>query len=81
MDKKIDYDREILEGFRTATINAAYQSNLAYRPEFLSNNPSTGRKVLVSIEQELVLSGKLNDVPSGRLFCADFGFLQMSQSL
>lgn len=53
MDKKIDYDREILEGFRTATINAAYQSNLAYRPEFLSNNPSTGRKVLVSIEQEL----------------------------
>lgn len=53
MDKKIDYDREIMEGFRTATINAAYQSNLAYRPEFLSNNPSTGRKVLVSIEQEL----------------------------
>ena len=29
----------------------------------------------------LVLSGKLNDVPSGRLFRADFGFLQMCQSL
>ena len=28
-----------------------------------------------------VLSGKLNDVPSGRLFRADFGFLQMCQSL
>ena len=28
-----------------------------------------------------VLSGKLNDVPSGRLFCADSGFLQMCQSL
>ena len=28
-----------------------------------------------------MLSGKLNDVPSGRLFRADFGFLQMCQSL
>lgn len=28
-----------------------------------------------------VLSGKLNDVPSGRLFRADSGFLQMCQSL
>ena len=28
-----------------------------------------------------VLSGKLNDVPSGRLFRADLGFLQMCQSL
>ena len=30
---------------------------------------------------ELLLSGKLNDVPSGRLFRADLGFLQMCQSL
>ena len=29
----------------------------------------------------VVLSGKLNDVPSGRLFRADLGFLQMCQSL
>lgn len=28
-----------------------------------------------------MLSGKLNDVPSGRLFRADLGFLQMCQSL
>ena len=28
-----------------------------------------------------LLSGKLNDVPSGRLFRADLGFLQMCQSL
>ena len=28
-----------------------------------------------------VLSGELNDVPSGRLFRADLGFLQMCQSL
>lgn len=29
----------------------------------------------------IMLSGKLNDVPSGRLFRADLGFLQMCQSL
>ena len=29
----------------------------------------------------ILLSGKLNDVPSGRLFRADLGFLQMCQSL
>lgn len=31
--------------------------------------------------QSILLSGKLNDVPSGRLFRADLGFLQMCQSL
>lgn len=33
------------------------------------------------IGRGLLLSGKLNDVPSGRLFRADLGFLQMCQSL
>ena len=42
---------------RTA-IQTAYQdhtinSNLAYRPEFISNNYKLGKKVLVSIEEEL----------------------------
>lgn len=32
-------------------------------------------------EGDILLSGKLNDVPSGRLFRADLGFLQMCQSL
>ena len=49
----IDYKKELLDGFHTAAIESTYRSNLAYRPEFLSNNPSLGRKVLVSIEQEL----------------------------
>lgn len=53
MVKNTDHNKELIEGFQTAAIHASYQSNLAYRPEFLSNNPSTGRKVLVSIEQEL----------------------------
>lgn len=53
MTKQIDLNRELLYGFRTAAIDLSYRSNLAYRPEFLSNNPAMGRKVLVSIEQEL----------------------------
>ena len=53
MKNIIDYNQELLDGFHTAAIESTYRSNLAYRPEFLSNNPSMGRKVLVSIEQEL----------------------------
>lgn len=44
---------ELNKGYQTAFIDAALKSNLAYRPEFLSNNPEQGRKVLVSIEEEL----------------------------
>jgi len=46
-------EEKLIHGFRTAAIDGTFQSNLAYRPEFLSNNSSMGRKVLVSIEQEL----------------------------
>lgn len=53
MKTTIDYKKELLDGFHTAALESTYRSNLAYRPEFLSNNPSLGRKVLVSIEQEL----------------------------
>jgi len=53
MTEQINYNRELLDGFQTAAIDATYKSNLAYRPEFLSNNPAMGRKVLVSIEEEL----------------------------
>lgn len=37
----------------TAFIDSNYNSNLAYRPEFISNNYKQGKKVLSSIEQEL----------------------------
>lgn len=53
MNNQLDLNKELYDGFQTASINAAYQSNLAYRPEFLSNNHEKGRKVLASIEQEL----------------------------
>ena len=45
---------ELEEGFRTAFIDREYNSNLAYRPEFLSNNAAEGKKVLSAIESELL---------------------------
>ncbi len=44
---------ELKMGMGTAFINQSLNSNLAYRPEFVSNNYRQGRKVLVSIEEEL----------------------------
>lgn len=42
------------EGFTTAYLDKAYSSNLAYKPQFISNNYKEGRKVLSSIEDELL---------------------------
>lgn len=41
------------KGLYTAFIDSTYNSNLAYKPEFVSNDYKHGKKVLVSIEQEL----------------------------
>ena len=37
---------------QTAYLDHTINSNLAYRPEFISNNYKLGKKVLVSIEEE-----------------------------
>lgn len=44
---------ELGQGLRTAFINQNEQSNLAYKPQFISNNYKEGRKVISSIEDEL----------------------------
>jgi HKD family nuclease len=44
----------IKHGMETAFIDASVNSNLAYRPQFVSNNYKEGRKVLSSIEDELL---------------------------
>lgn len=49
----IDNIKEISNGARTGFIDCSYQSNLAYRPEFVSNDYKQGKKVLSSIEEEL----------------------------
>lgn len=46
---------ELMEGLTTAFINQSNNSNLAYRPEFIYNDHKQGKKVLVSLEQELRL--------------------------
>ena len=42
------------QGFTTAFIDSTVSSNLAYKPQFVSNNYKEGRKVLSSIEDELL---------------------------
>lgn len=45
---------ELRDGFETAYIDRTYASNLAYKPQFISNNHKEGKKVLSSIEDELL---------------------------
>lgn len=46
-------NHDISSGLDTAFINSAINSNLAYRPEFVSNDYTQGKKVSVAIEREL----------------------------
>lgn len=45
---------ELRAGFETAFIDGSYASNLAYKPQFVSNNHKEGKKVISSIEDELL---------------------------
>ncbi|MGF7145138.1 superfamily II DNA or RNA helicase [Anaerotaenia torta] len=45
---------QMMKGFETAFIDQSITSNLAYKPLFVSNNYKEGRKVLSSIEDELL---------------------------
>ena len=45
---------DITQGLTTAFIDHTISSNLAYRPQFVSNNYKEGRKVISSIEDELL---------------------------
>ena len=51
MNTKIKY---LEQGLSTAFINHGNSSNLAYKPQFVSNNYREGRKVISSIEDELL---------------------------
>lgn len=48
------FRQELQQGLDTAFVNASNPSNLAYRPQFVSNNYKEGRKVLSTIEEELL---------------------------
>ena len=49
---------ELRAGLETGFINGGYNSSLAYQPQFLSNNHKEGKKVLSSIEDELMACDK-----------------------
>ena len=46
--------RELRLGFETAYIDGNVASNTSYKPQFVSNNYKEGKKVLASIEDELL---------------------------
>ena len=51
LDKKYD---DLRHGLNTAFIDCNVSSNLAYKPQFVSNDYREGKKVLTSIESELL---------------------------
>jgi len=50
----MEHIRELRSGLETAFIDQSVNSNLAYRPEFVSNDEQRGKRVIASIEQELL---------------------------
>ena len=52
--ESINYKYEIQRGLETAFIDQTVNANPVYCPEFISNDPDQGKRVLTSIERELV---------------------------
>lgn len=46
--------KQLRAGFETAFINGSLATDISYKPSFISNNPRDGRKVISSIEEELL---------------------------
>ena len=46
--------QNINQGLEAAYINGTLASNLEYKPSFISNSPEEGKKVISSIEEELL---------------------------
>ena len=69
---------ELMEGLTTAFINQSNNSNLAYRPEFIYNDHKQGKKVLVSLEQELK---RCDEFFISVAFITDSGFESLSMIL
>jgi superfamily II DNA or RNA helicase/HKD family nuclease len=46
---------EIRNGFETAYVDGTFSSNLAYTPQFVSNNYKEGKKVISTVENELLV--------------------------
>ena len=51
MENKLN---ELRQGFESAYIDGSVAANVAYKPQFISNNNKEGKKVISSIEDELL---------------------------
>ena len=69
---------ELILGLTTAFIDQSNNSNLAYRPEFVYNDHKQGKKVLVSLEQELK---RCEEFFISVAFITDSGFESLSMIL
>ena len=49
------YIQDLTQALTTAYIDGATVSNVSYKPQFISNNYKEGKKVLASIEDELLM--------------------------
>ena len=61
--------RSLKNGLGTAFIDHTTSSNLAYKPQFISNSCKEGRKVISSVEDELLSCDE---------FCISVAFITMS---
>lgn len=50
----MDKIKNLHEGLNTAFLDQTFQSNQAYRPQFIYNDNKKGQKVFSSIEEELL---------------------------
>ncbi len=73
--KKID---EINSGLQTAFIDSSFNSNLAYRPQFITNDYKRGVKVLTHIENELM---HCDEFSISVAFINRSGFVELSETL
>ena len=74
----MDEKELIYEGIETAFINYNNQSNTAFKPQFISNDYKEGRKVISSIEDELLKCDKF-DISVA--FITDGGIAPLLQTL
>ena len=75
---KQDTLNELRNGFETAFIDGTLNSNLAYRPQFVTNDHKKGIKVLSHIENELM---HCDEFSISVAFINRGGFVELSETL
>ena len=78
MNGKRVNSEQIIEGAYTAYVDASRQSNLAYRPSFVSNDRERGSKVLSTLELEL---SRCTKFAFSVAFIAESGIVPLKQTL